>query len=238
VALLVFVGNRLTGLLVANGWVMSIVPVTAIRIAATLPILHFPLAGFVFALEIDKWDWYWLSAGSKGLEYQLFYQRWDKVMDLATLGVAAAVTLRWQDHIARRLALATFAWRLIGVLLFTALGYKWLMILFPNVFEAVFVLYILFHIVTGRQRMFDGWLEASLVLVALLIPKVVAEYFLHVLNNRPENVIQVPIPNGWIEGLFWSAAMYGSGALTLVWVSWSSRGARTTRDREEDLSAV
>jgi hypothetical protein len=238
VAVLVFIGDRATEELIRNGWTMGILPVTAIRILSALPVLHFPIAGFIFALEVDKWDWFWLSAGSRGEAYQLFYQRWDKVMDLVTLAAAAVVTMRWEDQVSRSIALAAFLWRVLGVLLFVAFGLKWLLLVFPNVFEALFVLYVLFHLLTGRDRMLHSWREASIVLIALLVPKVASEVFLHVMNTRPSDVVSLPIPNGWVEGVFWSALMYGTGALALMWLARRSHVTRNAADREEDLSAV
>jgi hypothetical protein len=232
---LVFVGDRATDALISNGWTMGIVPVTAIRIVSALPILQFPIAGFIFALEVDKWDWFWLSAGSRGEAYQLFYQQWDKVMDLVTLGIAALVAMRWRDRLTRSIALASFLWRLLGVLLFIVFGSKWLLIAFPNVFEALFVLYVLFHLLTGRDRMFNGWREASIVLVALLVPKVASEIFLHGMNTRPGDVIELPIPYGWLEGMLWAVLMYGTGALSLVLLAARSHVTRARIDREEDL---
>ena len=72
---LVLAGDRLTALLVGQGWTMGFGLVTVLRVLSALPILRFPLAGFLLALEVDKWDWYWLDAGNRGDKFEQTYQR-------------------------------------------------------------------------------------------------------------------------------------------------------------------
>lgn len=110
IAILVVVADAATNQLSRHGGTFSFPTVTAVRVLVAPLILHFPLAGFVLSLEVDKWDWYWLGVGNDGDARQALYQHWDKAMDLVCLGMAAITVLKWPDLRVRNLALGSLAW--------------------------------------------------------------------------------------------------------------------------------
>jgi hypothetical protein len=236
-AAIVLVGDEATGYFSERGGAIDPWAVTAMRIASSLLVLRFPLAGFIFALEVDKWDWYWLDAGDRSDADQAIYQRWDKVIDLFTLGMAAIVALRWRDALARSIALSAFVWRVVGALAFVVTGQSWLLIAFPNVFESMFLLYMIFRVLSGQSRMITGTMTAVLVSLALIVPKVAEELFLHMFNDRPWTMFE-SLPGPVPDALLWGAAMYTLPAVVLVVLVSRAHGLRTQGDPEEQVSVV
>lgn len=234
---LVAVGDTATQVLIDRGWTMGFEQASVVRVLGALPVLHWPFGGFVFALEVDKWDWYWLQAGQRDEAYQLTYQQWDKAMDLVTLGAALIVALHWKDRVARLLALGTFVWRVAGVVVFYVTKQEATLIAFPNVFESLFLLYVLYHLLTGREQMLHGPWSTLGVMLALTLPKMAQEFFLHLLDGRPQDVWEVPIP-GPLVVKFWLGVLYGPVLVALGYLVATRRGRRVRGDREADLSAV
>ncbi len=222
VGLLVVAGDRLAATLTHHGWTMSLTPVIAIRLLAALPTLRFPFEGFLFALEVDKWDWYWLAAGSKSLEYQALYQEWDKVLDLFVLAVALVVAMRWEDTTMRFLALSTYVLRVVGVASFMVTEQRWILVVAPNVFETLFLMFVAFQVVTRAPRMVHSARDSVLVFLAALLPKVVQEYFMHVLERRPWDWVDLPVPHT-IEPQIWLFAIYVPALLVVILLARRSR---------------
>ncbi len=70
--------------------------------------------------------------------------------------------------------------------MYFATAERWILIFFfPNVFESMFLLYLIFRVLSGNQRMLYSRTAMVLVTLALFIPKVATEIFLHMLNDRP-----------------------------------------------------
>ncbi len=225
-----------TEAMTSRGFVLSAWVVTLLRIASAGVILRYPLAGFVLALEVDKWDWFWLGMTNLGDADRAWYQEWDKILDLVSLGAAAFVASRWVDPIAKRLALAMFAYRLVGVALFTLTGARWLLIAFPNVFETMFLLYLVFRVLSGRTEMLPDWRTAILVALALLVPKVGQEVFLHALEQRPWHMMRL-LPSQRADAWLWGFGLYALPLAALVKLIWTSEGHVTRRDPETHLAA-
>ena len=129
-----------TSQLSRRGGALDFPIVTAMRLLSAATVLKYPLAGFVFALEVDKWDWFWLGMPDQTPEMQEIYQHWDKTVDVICLGIAAVVVLHWPDMRARLIAMTAFSWRVLGLLVYFLTDQRWLLIFFPNVFESVFLL--------------------------------------------------------------------------------------------------
>ena len=238
VAAIVLFVDRVTGYLTDRGGTVDPWIVTAARVASSLLVLRFPLAGFIFALEVDKWDWYWLDAGSRSEQDQALYQRWDKGMDLFTLGAAAFVTLRWRDALARTLALAMFGWRAIGTVAFIVTGQSWLLIAFPNVFESMYLFYMIFCVLSGQHQMLTTKLTALLVSMAVMLPKMAVEVFLHFFDDRPWTMFDWSLPGPFSPAVLWGAAMYAIPLIALVVTVLRAHGRPTRGDPEEQVSAV
>ncbi len=228
--------NRLTDWMTRENVTMGLPTATVIRILASLPILRYPLSGFVLAILVDKWDWFWLGAGGRDEEFQALYQAWDKILDSFALGLAAVVALRWRDRRARALALTTFALRAVGVVAFVATGARWLLIVFPNVFESVYLLYVVFHVIAARSQMLSGGtLETVLVTLALLVPSVALEVFMHALDSRPWLLVSLPLPDA-VEPWIWGGALYLLPVVALSYlVVRASRHPPLSGDPETEL---
>jgi len=110
--------------------------IAAVRLASAMPVLRWPLAGAAIAILGDLSDLFlmaWIDAG--GVHD---YQRFDKLLDLAYMATFLIVALRW-DSLARRIALALFGVRMVGVAAFELSGSRLALLALPNVFETWFV---------------------------------------------------------------------------------------------------
>ncbi len=115
---------------------MEVVVITLVRLAGSLPVLRWAFVGGLIAVFTDLSDLFLrnlLDLG--GLPH---YQAWDKWVDQVYLVAFLAVAWRWQG-LARRVALALFAYRLAGFLAFAITDNRWVLLGFPNVFEFWFL---------------------------------------------------------------------------------------------------
>lgn len=221
---LIVAGDRLTVVMTHQGWTLGRETVVLLRMVSALPVLRFPFEGMVMALEVDKWDWFWLGAGDEPTKAQLAYQEWDKFLDLFPLAMAFVASRRWRDPTMRTLLGATFVLRVVGVSLFLLTPQRWLLIVFPNVFENLFLMYVVFRMIAGRERLLVSRRTTIVVGAVALIPKMVEEYFLHFLERRPWDWVDLPIPDG-IEPRIWVIAMYLPLLLTVLYLTWRPRAA-------------
>jgi hypothetical protein len=152
---------------------LEILVIAAIRIAGSLPVLRWPLAGGILAILVDLSDLLLrdtLDLGGVG-----DYQSLDKWLDLVYLGAFLVVALRWQGS-ARTIAVALFAYRLVGFALFELTGERALLLVFPNVFEFWFLLVA----AMGPARV-AGWSigRLAVILLTLTALKEAQEWALH-----------------------------------------------------------
>jgi hypothetical protein len=151
----------------------EIAVIAAIRIAGSLPVLRWPLAGGLLAVLIDLSDLLLRDALDLGGVGD--YQSLDKWLDQVYLGAFLIVACRWSDP-ARSIAVALYAYRLVGFILFGLSGERVLLLVFPNVFELWFLL-----VAAVRPARVAGWSGARLavVLVALTAVKEAQEWAIH-----------------------------------------------------------
>lgn len=152
---------------------LEIAVIAAIRIAGSLPVLRWPLAGGILAVLVDLSDLLLrdvLDLGGVG-----DYQSLDKWLDQVYLGAFLGVALRWEGR-PRSIAVALYADRLVGFILFELLGERALLLVFPNVFEFWFLLVA----AVGPARV-AGWSvpRLALVLLALALAKETQEWAIH-----------------------------------------------------------
>jgi hypothetical protein len=200
---------------------MDFLTVAIIRLVLPLAILWFPLPGFLLAAHLDKLDWEWLDMANRSAEEVAFYQVWDKSLDTFHLFLALLVALLWKDRTVRYLAIATFSYRLVGVLIFLGTANHTVLILFPNVFERVFLFYVIFRIFTQRQKMALRPESLAVVMVAISIPKVVEEYWIHAVGDRPWHMYTVlpeSISSSRSEYYLWSLILLALPALAMAWL--------------------
>jgi hypothetical protein len=161
---------------------MAAVIVIAIRLFLPPSILRWPLAGGILCLLVDAIDVILVDTIATLLgeppEFGPAYAQIDKWLDIWYLGLEAVVVRRWPEVLLRRTTLVLFGWRLIGVVLFEITLLRPLLLVFPNLFENVY----LFALVARR------WFPAlvpttpvsmAIVVAVLLVPKLVQEWVLH-----------------------------------------------------------
>lgn len=159
--------------------------VIALRLLVPLIIPRFPFWGGVAAMLLDGTDVIIVELFGPGGMGDHYHQL-DKILDLYYLGLEAWVSLRWTERLPRRVSVGLFAYRLIGVILFEIFGARWLLFLFPNLFENWFLF------VAGRDRFvptfrLDTVRRTVACLLVLYIPKIGQEYLLHVAEAQPWN---------------------------------------------------
>ena len=161
---------------------MAAAIVVAIRLILPLAILRWPLAGGILCLLVDAVDVVLVDAVAGVLgeppEFGPTYAQIDKWLDIWYLGLEAYVVRKWPETLIRRATLALFAWRLVGVVLFEITVMRPLLLVFPNLFENVYL-----YVLVARR-----WAPALVprtprgvlaVILVLLVPKLVQEWVLH-----------------------------------------------------------
>lgn len=150
--------------------------IAIVRILGSLPVLQWPLVGGVLAILIDLSDLFMMNLLDMGgvRNYQVFDKWLDQVYMLTFLVVAV---WKW-DGLDRAIAVALYAFRMVGFVAFEVTDARGILIFFPNVFEFWFLF------VAARRRF---WPERTLsprgavyAFVPLLAAKVFQEYVLHV----------------------------------------------------------
>ena len=154
---------------------VEVLVITLFRILGSLPVLRWPLAGGLLAITVDLADL--LVRDLLDLGGVADYQALDKWLDQVYLACFLVVALRWQG-VERAIAVALFAFRLVGFLAFEATGERTLLFVFPNIFELWFLTVAAVH----RFRPGLRWSRAglALALVAITAVKEAQEWALHV----------------------------------------------------------
>ena len=116
---------------------LEVVVIATIRIVGSLPVLRWPFLGGLLAILVDLSDLLLMDALDLGGVPD--YQSLDKWLDQFYLALFLIVALRWTNP-ARAIAIALYAYRLVGFILFELTGERGLLLLFPNVFEFWFLL--------------------------------------------------------------------------------------------------
>lgn len=150
---------------------------TILRMIVPLLILKRPLLGLFACMAVDYVDFGILPLHTPA-DYKM-YQIWDKVLDTYYLGFAAYIAYSWKDETVARLALGTFAYRVIGVLLLIGYDDHSILLLFPNLFEGLFIFYLLFRSIEKQEKLFNSAEDFIIIFIALFIPKIFQELSLH-----------------------------------------------------------
>lgn len=148
--------------------------IAVVRVLGSLPVLVWPFPGGILAVLVDLSDLFlrnYLHLGGVS-----DYQEFDKWLDQVYMLTFLIVALRWEPA-PRNVAVALYAYRMIGFIAFEMTGTREVLLVFPNVFE----LWFLF--VAGLQffkREFTyGTKNVALALAPLLAVKLFQEYVLH-----------------------------------------------------------
>jgi hypothetical protein len=147
--------------------------VLTLRLTVPLLIFKFPLIGLLASIHLDNIDWIFFNVQN---DSQYFvYQVIDKVLDTYFLTIALLVAWTWKDISAKRVAIYTYTWRLLGTILFFLTQNQILLIFFPNYFETFFLFYLIFRLFEKRDNLFSTAKSFWVILPLLLVPKMVHE---------------------------------------------------------------
>jgi hypothetical protein len=163
--------------------------IVALRVLIPLTIPRFPLPGILAALILDAADQSLFQALT---DLQLDgYQGYDKALDIYYLAIAYIATLRnWMNQWAFRISRFLFYYRLIGVVLFEVLQFRWLLLVFPNVFEYFFIFYEIVRLRWDPRRLSGSTLAGVAALIWIVI-KLPQEYWIHVAQLDVTDMIKV-----------------------------------------------
>lgn len=150
-----------------------IVFVIILRLLAPLLILRFPIAGVILASVLDWHDHSFIG----GYEY---YQILDKWLDFYFLAICAWTVRSWTDEIAKKLAFGLFWFRAVGVIVLSVTNLEWTLLVFPDIFGFFFIFYIVYRQFSGSSQLFTGWKSTAPVMIAVVVPKMMQEYGLHI----------------------------------------------------------
>ncbi|MBA3877759.1 MAG: hypothetical protein C0498_12710 [Anaerolinea sp.] len=121
---------------------LEVLVIGLVRVAGSLPVLRWPLAGGVLAVLVDLSDL--LLRDTLDLGGVPDYQGLDKWLDQVYMGSFLLVAMRWIG-LERRVAVALYLYRMVGFVLFELTGDRGLLLLFPNVFELWFLTVAALH---------------------------------------------------------------------------------------------
>jgi hypothetical protein len=152
----------------------EVLVIAAIRVAGSLPVLRWPLAGGLLAIAIDLSDL--LLRDVLDLGGIPDYQSLDKWLDQVYLLTFLIVALRWQG-LERTIAVGLYLYRLVGFVLFEVTGERAVLLLFPNVFEVWFIAVAAIHALRPGFEWRTSVLAA--VIATCVIVKEIQEWALH-----------------------------------------------------------
>lgn len=199
--------------------------IVAVRLLLPLLIPIFPLPTIVSLLVIDAAD---QSILQKNTDLALDnYQGYDKALDIWYLSVAYLATIRtWTDDRAQHVAAFLWYYRLVGVVAFELLGYRWLLMLFPNTFEYFFIAYEAIRLKWDPSRLSRRGIIGLAAFIWIFI-KLPQEWWIHVAqldftDFMKEDVFGVPVEMSWAEAIgenLWFVGLLAVGviAAVLVW---------------------
>lgn len=196
---------------------------TVIRLLVPLTIFRWPLFGTLISMFADILDYSFLLVTTDA--NIKIYQFWDKSLDIYYLSLAAYTTFSWIDKIAQKISIALFTYRALGIFLFIVTYNRKLLFLFPNFFENFFLFYLIYLFFTKKGILFSNRSILIVVLTAIFIPKLIQEYFVHIMKTSPVEIItsnQIALfnlkPNFLLVELIQAVVYSFLPALALLWV--------------------
>ncbi|OAI41294.1 hypothetical protein AYO38_04065 [bacterium SCGC AG-212-C10] len=153
---------------------MEIVVIGIVRVLGSLGVLRWAFAGGIAAVLVDLSDLFLMNLLHLGGLHN--YQRFDKIADLAYMGTFLWVSRRWTGP-AKTWAAGLFAFRMVGLVTFELTQVRWILLLFPNVFEFWYLANA--GILHFRPQKVLERRTAAILLAAVLPLKLFQEYALH-----------------------------------------------------------
>jgi hypothetical protein len=159
--------------------------IITLRVLLPLLILRWWLAGGILAMLIDATDVILIEIIGMG-GFGDHYAELDKLLDSWYLLLEAWVAFSWTNQWAKWTAVALYAYRVLGVVLFEAIGARILLFIFPNLFENWWLYCVI--VMKWRPSLApSGWKSTLIPLLGLLVPKMAQEYLLHFAEAKPWN---------------------------------------------------
>ena len=146
--------------------------ITLVRVLGSLPVLRWAFVGGWIAVLTDLSDLFLKNALDLGPDYQ----SWDKFVDQLYLALFMLVALRW-ELIPGLIAGALYGHRLAGFIVYEIERERWLLLVYPNLFEFWFL--FVAGVLHWRPGFRFSARNVSLALAALLALKMFQEYALH-----------------------------------------------------------
>ena len=174
------------------------------RFFVPLYILRYPLPAILVALVVD---------GVDQTIFQQFttlnldgYQGYDKALDIYYLTIAYIATLRnWKNHFAFKASKFLYYYRLVGVVLFELLQFRWLLLIFPNTFEYFFIFYEAVRVRWEPRKLSKRFVVGAIAAIWIVI-KLPQEYWIHIAQMDAtdfikETIYGVPADSNWASAL-------------------------------------
>ncbi|NCF68056.1 MAG: hypothetical protein GWP61_18990 [Chloroflexi bacterium] len=176
--------------------------IVSLRILIPLTIPRYPLPGIIASLVLDAID---QTLFQSLTNFQLDgYQGYDKALDIYYLAIAYIATLRnWSNQWAVRISRFLFYYRLVGVVLFELTQFRWLLLLFPNVFEYFFIFYEVVRLRWDPRRL-SGAVLAGVAAAIWIVIKLPQEYWIHVAQLDVTDMVKQNLL-GYPETADWGA---------------------------------
>lgn len=157
------------------------VTVVLLRFLVPLLIPRFPLPAIIACLVIDAADQTIFQAFTD--DPLPGYQTYDKALDVYYLAIAYVSTMRnWSDPVACGVARFLYLYRLVGVTAFELLGWRWLLLVFPNTFEYFFIAYEAVRTKWNPSRL-AGVTVVSIAAFVWVVIKLPQEWWIHIAKN-------------------------------------------------------
>lgn len=159
-----------------------------LRLFVPLLILRFWVTGGIVSMLLDGADVIITDALDMG-GFGDHYAELDKVLDSYYLTLELLVAFGWRNAWARLPAVALFAYRLVGVVLFELSEARIFLFIFPNMFENWW-LYVVVVMKWFPRAVPHDRRTVIIPMLALLVPKMAQEYLLHFAEAKPWNWTQ------------------------------------------------
>ncbi|MQC25770.1 MAG: hypothetical protein DWG78_02375 [Chloroflexi bacterium] len=178
---------------------LEVLLIAVVRIIGSLPVLRWAFAGAVIAILVDLSDLFIMNLVTLGGVPN--YQVMDKWLDQVYLALFLLVALRWSGPV-RTIAITLYALRLAGFVAFKAIGERWVLFLFPNVFEFWF-LYVAAAL-HWRPALLTGGARPLVIALGLLTAaKLAHEYTIHVAKALDHCTAVEAVETIWRWLTFW-----------------------------------
>lgn len=166
---------------------MGPVIVILIRILVPLTIFRWRVLGPILAVLADFLDVILITIFASG-DFSN-YHAVDKWLDMYFLSLFILTVGSWKIKMLRNTAVVLYIWRLVGFVLFELTGIRWLLLVFPNLFNSFYLFYVIWRKLVKKEPI-KTKKQLVIFLGILLVPKLMQEFGLHYLQLQPWNFVK------------------------------------------------